>query len=50
MNLLPRAPLLGELSSASETERFNNRRGYFFYFLSLLSLLVAHAVPTVWNT
>ena len=31
------------------TERFDNRRGSFFYFLSRLSLLVAQKVPTVWK-
>ena len=31
------------------TERFDNRHGSFFYFLSRLSLLVAQKVPTVWK-
>ena len=43
------SPTRGAVAAKPATERFDNRHGYFFYFLSLLSLLAAQKVPTVWK-
>ena len=43
------SPTRGAVAAKPATERFDNRRGYFFYFLNRLSLLVAQKVPTVWK-